>query len=301
MISRWAERYDGLAFLGGVALIALLTVTGSTPGPSLTITLLAIGVVLFGLPHGALDVSVAKNVLQSKNVLAIGSFFLLYLAIALSYALFWYWSPSLGLLSFLCISALHFSTDWQRRGVLATRLAYGIALVTLPAITHGQQVQTIFLALGTPSAGELVQLSRSVAVPSVVIGLVAACLQWRVRRRDLVEFIALTLSGLFLPPLLYFFCYFCLLHSPRHLFETAKDQGMTRIKEIAFAAAPATLVTVAASYIIYSRLPTLAYQVALIRLTFIGLAALTVPHMLLTFVHATSARRERVAALPLAG
>ncbi len=292
MISRWAEHYDGVVFLVAVVAVLLMAMTGHVPDASLTFVLLVTGVVLFGLPHGALDVSVAQTLLQTKRSWALASFFLIYMLTALAYGLFWWWSPSLGLLSFLCISAVHFSTDWQRRGMLVTRLAYGFTLVTLPAAVHRQEVQTIFAALGDSSSEQIVHLMRFVAIPCGIAGLVAASLQWRTRRRDLLEFAGVVLSGLLLPPLLYFACYFCLLHSPRHLFETAKEQGLTRLRDVALAAAPAVLLTVIAGCVVYPQIASLGHPVALLRLIFIGLAALTIPHMLLAFAYASLADRE---------
>ena len=286
MSFQWAEACDGAAYLGVTLLVLLLASLGGAPASPLTLILLTAGVVLFGLPHGALDVAVARNLLHSDRVLALTLFFAAYMFLAGIYATLWWWSPSLGLISFVAISAVHFGADWQRRGTWATRLAYGLTIVTLPSLFHAQQVQAIYSVLGDPPSTQLVQISRFAAVPAIATGLAAACFQWRARRRDLLEFLCILLSGMVLTPLLYFACYFCLLHSPRHLFQTAREQGLTRLTEIASAAAPATLVTVLAAWLCYSRLSALPAETALLRIIFIGLAALTVPHMLLSFTAA---------------
>ena len=277
----WAEHKEGLVFAAVTLLLLLLTILGQAPGLSTSIVLLVVGVVLFGLPHGALDPLVARRVLGTNSMTGLLFFLLGYAFVAAVYGLVWWWSAPVGLATFLGISAYHFGTDWGQRGSLLTRCAYGLAIVTLPVLRHASDTQHIYAVLSPASAQRIVQFSQSIAIPAALATSVAAVAHWRVRRRDVFEFVCILIGALFLQPILYFSCYFCFLHSPRHLFETARDQGLTSISTIARAAAPATLAPVLLACIFYSRTASRGLNESLLQITFIGLAILTVPHMIL--------------------
>ena len=92
------------------------------------------------------------------------AFYAFYLVLALSYSLLWSRYPTLGLSSFLVIAAVHFGSDWQHRGTALTRIAYGLTIVTLPALAHPGKVAGIYAALGTSHAQILVHISMVLAV-----------------------------------------------------------------------------------------------------------------------------------------
>ena len=184
----WAKRTDGVIFVAMTMLLLLLTATGHTPGRSASIVLLALGVVLFGLPHGALDPLVAQRALDMHSAMGHLLFVLGYALIAAMYGFVWRWSAPVGLATFLCISAFHFGTDWEQRGRVLTRCAYGLAIVTLPVLRHASETQHIYAVLSPAAAEGLVQFSRIVALPAALAACLAAVVQWRVRRSDLLEF-----------------------------------------------------------------------------------------------------------------
>lgn len=278
---QWVQRKHGFIFVAVTLFLLLLTVVGRAPGPATSIALLATGVVLFGLPHGALDPLVARRVFSVGSFLSLLLFVVGYASISAVYGLVWWLSSPIGLAMFLCISAFHFGTDWEQRGNLLTRCAYGLAIVTLPALRHGPEVRQVYAVLSPSAAGQLIGLSQVIAAPAAIVALLAAILHWHVRRRDVLEIACILIGALFLHPLLYFTCYFCLLHSPQHLFATAREEGLASIGAIAKAAAPATLATVLFAAIFFARSHDRTVSEGLLRLIFIGLAVLTVPHMIL--------------------
>jgi Brp/Blh family beta-carotene 15,15'-monooxygenase len=87
------------------------------------------------------------------------------------------------------------------------------------------------------------------------------------------------------PPLIYFVIYFCALHSPRHFLLTADQLDLTPLQGLR-AAWPILVVTLAmtALGVIVLAVFTPAFEPATLQIVFIGLAAVTVPHMLLTAV-----------------
>lgn len=290
----WAERKDGLVFAAVTVFLLFLTVVGRAPGLSTSIVLLVVGVVLFGLPHGALDPLVARRVLGTHSITGFVLFLLGYALVAAVYGLVWWWSAPLGLATFLGISAYHFGTDWEQRGGLLTRCAYGLAIVTLPVLRHASDTQQIYAVLSPAAAERLVQFSQTVAIPAALAALVAGVAHWRMRRRDVFEFLCILIGALFLQPLLYFSCYFCFLHSPRHLLETAREEGLASIGTIARAAAPATLAPVLLACIFYSRSAPGTFNESLLQIIFVGLAILTVPHMILQAIAHTGSQQPKL-------
>lgn len=277
----WSHRYEGMLFLSVLAACVALTLTASAPGMMLSAVLLGVGVILFGLPHGSLDVLVARRIFRLTKISAFAIFFAAYMGLSAVYGLIWWWLPTTALAAFLAISALHFSTDWERRGSLMTRLAYGLAIVTLPALGHAGEVRAIYRALGASAPDGLLLAAKIIAIPASFVALVAAYRQRRSGSRDLIEVASIILGGIVLSPILYFICYFCFLHSPRHLFTTAREEHIESLGQIVRHTFAPTLVVVAAVAAIFTRPAFLLSADRLLQVIFVGLAVLTVPHMIL--------------------
>jgi len=276
-----AGRYYGRVFLVVTGILALASVLHKQLAPSTALAVLVVGVILLGLPHGALDPMVASKAFASHRYYSAIVFYLFYLLLALSYGLLWSRCPTLGLSSFLVIAAVHFGSDWQYRGIAFTRIAYGLTIVTLPALAHPVEVAGIYSVLGATHAQLLIDVSRGVAVIAVCAGGAGAVMRFRERASDAFEFLAIVVGATLLGPLVFFTCYFCLLHSPRHLLETAAGLGIGSLRRIYLVAAPIVLATIVLGGIFWLVLPDISYTSRLLTLVFVGLAALTVPHMLL--------------------
>jgi len=82
-------------------------------------------------------------------------------------------------------------------------------------------------------------------------------------------------------PLVYFALYFCALHSLRHLaglFREAPASEQGRLWRMTFVYTVATVVLAGVLLALWSHLPI---DTLILQLVFIGLAAVTVPHMML--------------------
>ena len=88
--------------------------------------------------------------------------------------------------------------------------------------------------------------------------------------------------ALILPPLVSFSIYFCIIHSPRHIFiilnKMNSHDRLRAIKETIFYSLTAFLLMFTVGYFLAN-----SYIItdSIIKVVFIGLAALTVPHMIL--------------------
>jgi Brp/Blh family beta-carotene 15,15'-monooxygenase len=275
-----AERWYGRIFVSVVGLLLLTALMGQQLSPTTALAVLVAGVVILGLPHGALDPLVARKAFAGRHYTTT-AFYAIYLALVLLYWSLWNRYPTMGLSFFLLIAAFHFGSDWETRGSLVTRCAYGLAIVTLPVLRFPSEVASIYAMLGTAHAAALITMSKILAAAAVGIAAVGAALQLRQRKSDALELLSIVGGALVLQPLVFFTCYFGLLHSPRHLLETAQRLGLTSLKRIYLATLPVLLVTLLLAGLAYRLLPHTGIAARILRIVFIGLAALTVPHMLL--------------------
>ncbi len=279
----------------GLVALTLAALDGIGPGVSQAqIGVLVIAVAILGLPHGALDPLIARRHGLWRGMAGFVGFNLAYLALATSVVAAWLLLPVVSLLVFLLLSAWHFGGDWAPDAGALGRFALGVALLSLPAAFNADAVTIVYTHLSGETAGRLVEAQRHLA-PVAAIGLAAAALRWAFdrsseARTSAAELAALAVFGLFLPPLVYFLVYFCGLHSPRHLrrrWSAARMQSQA-VSGAAGALGPGiwalgyTLAALALGALLLAVLPGAASpDSALLRVCFIGLAALTVPHMLL--------------------
>lgn len=273
--------YQTVIFVAGALLTVALNAVVA-PGLWAQVLILAPAVVLLGLPHGALDLPMAQALWPLKTVADRALFFSAYLALAGGVAALWLLAPAMGLAAFLAYSALHFSGDWTADGRLL-RTAGGLSAIGAPVLFHTAEVADIFSAFApTASALPIAHITATAAVFGGALAL-TALLRWPVRRpRALLEMSAIWISAALLPPLLYFVVYFCLLHSVRHLVETL-DALPDRQSAMRSTATIMAVSLLGASFALAALLTSggLDLQTSLLRVMFIGLAALTVPHMLL--------------------
>jgi Brp/Blh family beta-carotene 15,15'-monooxygenase len=275
----FAERYYGRIFLSSICLLVFCSLLGLQPGTTVSLGVLVAGVVLLGLPHGALDPMVAKERFGNRPGFSLPLFYGLYATAAVCYTIAWWKWPAFGLTSFLAIAAYHFGSDWEGRGSLLSRCAYGASIVTLPALSHPAQVTAAYEALGFTFPQLLIQVSTVVAVSAGCVAMASAA--YRRCRTDLIELLCIFAGAIVLQPLLFFACYFALLHSPRHLLQTARSVGITHVASIARMTAPVLLATLLLAAVFFAFLQGRRVDDRLLYVVFVGLAALTIPHMTL--------------------
>ncbi len=269
------------------------------PDPSLlsTPSLIAIAaILLIGVPHGGLDGAVARRAGWPSGTGPWIAFHLVYLLLAAGVAGLWWLYPLSSLIFFLLISALHFgSSDIHPISAPSSKDAWlpliahsGLVVIAIPAF-QSSAVEPLFAVLiGADNSLWLLQQIQQLLLPWV------ACLfaygiysiyqpRWRSTQLNLVILIAL---AYLLPPLVSFALYFCLWHSRGHMQRIWRSIAADHRRRSAIEAITYSLLAYAAAAIYFALQATNEVAPALIQLTFIGLAALTVPHMLLVdFTH----------------
>jgi Brp/Blh family beta-carotene 15,15'-monooxygenase len=280
---KWLERSATAWIFPGITLLLVLaTSAGASVNEPIILIILTAGVVCLGLPHGSLDPLVARKLYGANRRFTMLRFLAAYTLIAALCAAGWIAAPGIALPIFLVISALHFGSDWQQRGSPWGRAAYGACVVTLPTLHHAETVRRIYLALGATNAAGIVGVSVVVAWIVAALAVLSLLPRIKGRWRDGIELAVLLIGGVMLPPLVFFVCYFCLLHSPRHLWDTSRTVGISGIRAVAAAVAPTVAATLVFAAVLWHFLPSGRSHDRVLELVFVGLAALTVPHMLLT-------------------
>ncbi|MFC0267599.1 Brp/Blh family beta-carotene 15,15'-dioxygenase [Kushneria aurantia] len=293
-----------LTLLMGAALLVALGGQQWHPAGALSVAILVAGVALLGLPHGAFDhltgIRLIRHWLPGRAVgIWLGLFLLVY--VLLSAALLWGWrqSPAAALTLFLLLSAAHFGTDWRGRQPLWLRLCWGALVIAAPFAWRPGEVGQVVraLAVADPAA-----FTRAGMFIFTLVGLVVLCRLrwlWRHARGTLMAMAMLVIGAIVLNPLIYFACYFCCFHSPLHLSAIRREFGLTSRARAVGMAAPIVIVTWVGASIGYAWMSQQAIASPLLKTTFIGLACLTVPHMIVEWLGSRDARRSLVSTRPL--
>jgi Brp/Blh family beta-carotene 15,15'-monooxygenase len=267
------------------AAVAFVTIAVSLIGqPDLTVQLfiLAPAVAILGLPHGALDLPIAQALWPLDGCRGKLRFVGLYVGLALLVVVVWIILPGPALIAFLIYSAVHFSGDWDDAGT-TLRVCGGVATVGAPALFRSDEVTTLFSYLAPEPAANVAAVFLAVA-GGLSLSVFAATIVLRSSSRTNAAFEqgVIWMMAACLSPLVYFIVYFCTLHSVRHFNDALLSLNNRR--QALRVAVILSGVTVVAGLIGFTALsatdPELLEQ-SILRIVFIGLAALTVPHMIL--------------------
>ncbi len=277
-----------LAMCAAVAAVAA-TLGGWTPSSAAALTIVIVAVAL-GLPHGALDIIVGPRIVTPSL------FFGSYLAVAAFTTLVWLVTPVLGLITFFAASWFHFARGdaphhrrlGGARGLLGISTA-GCAL-GLPLALHSRVVAPVLSDLlvgnGVLDPQQVAAIGWTIAYPSITAGIVAAIAAVRLHQSSTVaEIAAIATLAVVVHPLVSFALYFALWHSPRHLISLDIDRTSWAL---ALGAGAATLIAGAVVWHLIE--PSAA---ASTRVVFIGLAALTGPHLVVTELLRTHRSNDR--------
>jgi Brp/Blh family beta-carotene 15,15'-monooxygenase len=287
--------FETVLFSAGAILVILFTLLRlPTPPVGVQVAVLGILVAVLGIPHGALDPLIARRAGIWTSVRGFALFNLGYVALVGLVVAVWLVAPTASLVVFLVVSGIHFGADWNTRRSIPLRALTGLGLLTLPAFAHHDDVSTIYGTLAGNGGMSVAAAQTWLGPFAVAAMLVGAIVALRRRPADALEITLAAALALIAPPLVFFAVYFCALHSARHLRTGfAAERGAGRLT-IAITVVY-TVVPVAASvilFLLFSSAPAgglAAPSDVILRLVFIGLAALTVPHMVLVDI----AERER--------
>ena len=235
-------------------------------------------IVLLGVPHGSLDVLFALRAYQLNSLMAWVVFLTAYLLVAMGIIVLWILLPVWFFIGFLIFSALHFSDDLNTPNAMLTKLSYGAAVICLPSIVHGAALVGLYAVFVDASVAQrIVTVSQWLCYPILfLMGLMLFNRQIAIREK-LDAYAVLAIMTL-LPPILAFAVYFCLMHSARHLIRSHAFFGQLNARLFIMALVLPTLAVIIMACGVWFFTNTRTVESDLIRLVFIGLAALTFPH-----------------------
>ncbi|MEO1585298.1 MAG: Brp/Blh family beta-carotene 15,15'-dioxygenase [Planctomycetota bacterium] len=293
-------------WIGGITLTAAAAIAllgAPTAMASAIIMTAAVGLV--GLPHGAYDLEVGRRLLASR----LGAWWWVcfggaYLLLTVAAAALWAFAPEIGLALLLLGGAVHWGLDDLEIGARRGRglrlwlgASRGAVPVAAPMLLASGEVAVIFSALlnGRDVTPGFVVFSGALwlaaALPGLVVG---AVLSFRTNRaagvRSVLEPLVLLVWFGLAPAVLGFTVYFCFWHSVRHSMRSAfsasppdasrRSIAADYLRAIAFPTI-LTWALAAVAWAALSRSAGTGSLDSLYGLVFIGLFALTVPHVLL--------------------
>ena len=247
------------------------------------------GIVLIGLPHGALDGAVAMHLGIVQRFSDLARFMIVYIALAALVVVTWTVAPSISLILFLIISLLHFGAGDVKNGQgslgFAEALAHGgLAIVGISQF-HRSEVNEIFAYL-TNQDTATVWLAIDILTVGVIVAIITCIVQASKNPKWATTVLELLLLGLFTQLL-----HHCLASPSTSVVFTLPDisERFTQISRETVASG-----SIKNQAILFTVISWIAAGVAfwmfadfadpgptILRITFIGLAALTVPHMIL--------------------
>ena len=264
------------------ALVTLVVVGLGLPQPPLTIQVVLLGVLVgvLGLPHGALDPLIARRAGLWRTPLGFAGFNMAYILVVVGVLLLWLVAPVASLVTFLLVSALHFGSDWNADRAPWLRFLAGFGLLSVPALSHPAQVSAVYVVLAGDGGAVVASVQEWLGPLALASLLIAALVALRHRAHESIEIVLATMLALATEPLVFFLLYFCALHSLRHLkqgFHAERGGGrLSVLIVLVYTVVP--LLTVGAVLVWLGPDGTLGEQI--LQLVFIGLAGLTVPHMI---------------------
>ena len=235
-------------------------------------------IVLMGVPHGSLDVLFALRAYELNSLKAWVVFLMAYLLVAMGIILLWLLLPVWFFIGFLIFSALHFSDDLNTPNHTLIKLSYGAAVICLPSIVYGEALVGLYaLFVDASVAHRIVTVSQWLNYPILfLMGILLFNRQISIREK-LDAYAVLAIMTL-LPPILAFAVYFCLMHSARHLIRSHAFFGKLNARLFIMALVLPTLAVIIMACAVWFFTTTRTFESDLIRMVFIGLAALTFPH-----------------------
>lgn len=246
-------------------------------------------IIVLGVPHGALDGEIARDGLRPRYGRWWFSVFAApYLLLSAGVFVAWAAAPLATLAGFLLVSVWHFGAE-EREGADALEVvARGGLPIAVPTLAHPGATAGVFsvvtgTTMTTPPSWLTAAAVTWAGLALVWVGRTA----WQRAGGSLLRPAAMTAAFVLLPPLTAFAIYFVGIHAPAHTKALIADRQLaSRVRDArsaAWRAVPLTLLTIAIGAALWPLYPGPAPD-RLLALTLQGLAALTLPHLVLEII-----------------
>ena len=261
-------------------------------------------ILTIGVSHGSLDHVKGKKLFNILNIKKISIFYFLYTLIAISVIIIWIIIPSISLMIFLLVASFHFGKEDTQ--FLISENSYfnqllfflkGLLIILAPMFFHFDETITIFKFLLIDneifySTLEFIEVNK--ILPIGIILSTLSCVYLFLRKFEVkkfvifLDFFSILILNYYLSPLVAFTIYFCFLHSIRHsitlIYEIDKNDFKNGLKVFGKKVLPLTILTAIFCLIgLYLLNNKYDFNSSILKIIFIGLASLTIPHILLEY------------------
>ena len=258
-----------------------------------------------GISHGSLDHIKGKKLLDILKIDNIYLFFLAYIFISLIVIILWLIIPAISLIIFLLVASYHFGKEdtevLGNKNSLTNQLLYflkGLLIIIAPLQFHFEETINIFKLLFVENEKFYIFLGfiEDSKVLSIFFLLSASSSIYLFSKNFkfinfsiFLDFFSILILNYYLSPTVAFTFYFCFLHSIRHSFSLILQLNVENFKNGLLIFFKRTLLLTILTAVIF--LITLFYlnnsyeiNESILKVTFIGLASLTFPHILLEYL-----------------
>ncbi|XZE19101.1 Brp/Blh family beta-carotene 15,15'-dioxygenase [Pirellulaceae bacterium SH449] len=308
-------------YLGTSLAICIGMLMFGEPSDYLILLFTSLSVALLGVPHGGLDHWVGKRLLYSK----LGSlwwlvFFPMYLIIGAIFTAGWYRFPVITVVTFFVLSAWHFGREDERasesghsklslRGFpklfnVVSAISLGGIVIWVPVLARShefaQLLTYIVPAQNRQGIGQIVFVTQILAVALLPIAAVSFSYRAKNSASSLRSWIpiATTITAIIAPILVTFTLFFCGWHSLQGLSRLRSSESLTH-RQFLRHVAPLSLAAIGGiglfGWWYYGA--TIGNDTALLQMTFIGLSAIAIPHLVVheidSFINNSTATQEQ--------
>ena len=252
-----------------------------------------------GISHGALDNMKGAQLLKIFDMKSMFTFYVGYLAISVLVICVWLLSSTFLLCLFLLVASYHFGKE-DSEFLFQSKTFYldilfslkGLVIISAPLLFQYTDTINIFNTIGMNTdlfifrdysfiiSCFFISIISSIAIVLIARNLYASIL--------IIDLFAIVILNYFLHPLFAFTLYFCFLHSVRHSITLMQDLDKDLSKSIKIfirKSLPLTIVTASIFVVAFTFLMS-EYDInsSINKVIFVGLAALTFPHIILEYL-----------------
>ena len=243
-----------------------------------------------GLPHGSFDGAIASLV-GFSNRIQFSKFIFYYLTLFFLVIIFWLNFPIITLTIFIIMTIVHFGLcDWTNYKI--NNYKYSVSF------THGMTIifgiiffneNKSFMIFEYLTNDKIYLIQKYFFVPyfftllSIIYFIYLSFFEKKLRKGIIEIFFLLFIFYIF-DPLLSFAIYFCFFHTYKHLKHLIKNiyLNLTNKRFVIYTTFIFTAISwIGGLAIVYYLVQNLSLYESILKVIFIGLAALTLPHMLL--------------------
>ena len=250
-----------------------------------------------GISHGSLDHIKGKKLLKILGFKSLAIFYISYVIIGLITIIIWFLFPKFLLFLFLIVAAFHFGKEdsdfiSKNKNFELIYFFKGSLVIIAPLLFHKYETLTIFKSLNF-DISQSIFLNNEVLYLFIFVSFISNIIlslnkSLNSKSLLLMDFLSILILNYFLNPIIAFTIYFCFLHSIRHSISLIKDINRNIKKGFPIflkKAMPLTIITALAYlFSLFFLNNYYEFNEAIYKVIFIGLAALTFPHILLEYL-----------------